>query len=100
MRTVLIGRIPEGEALVVSRVKQVGQALEPQLLGLVRAATHAVRAGAHGKAAHFHTTRPQLDAVRGVSFGPAGKKMIRERVQGDSAGGGITEEMAAIHGGS
>jgi hypothetical protein len=73
MRAILIGGIPQGDAVVVSGVEQLGQAAHAQLACLVGTAAHAIGAAALRQAAHFDLHGPQFDAVGSLLRGCAGK---------------------------
>jgi hypothetical protein len=86
MRAVLIGGIPESNALIVSGLKQVGDAVKPELAGLVGTAAYAVCACAHGEAADGNPHRPEQDAIAGEFRGCARVKVIRKAGKSGRAG--------------
>src|ERR1017187_3992932 len=78
MRAVLIGRIPEGDPVVIGGIEQLGEAAQAQFARLVGTATRAIGAAALRQAAHLHLHGTQLDAVGGQLLGGASEQMIRK----------------------
>src|SRR5579872_3322838 len=97
MRAILVGRIPECDALVVAGAKQVGKTLRSEFARLVGTAADTVGAAAHGQPADLYFARPEKYAIGGVFLGSAGKEMIGEGVKG-STQPGCLEKMSPIHG--
>ncbi|GAC1468824.1 MAG: hypothetical protein PVSMB1_17510 [Gemmatimonadaceae bacterium] len=82
---VLVGGIPEVNALVVRGAKELGDALIAEFARLVGTAVAAVRAGAHGETAELDAARPEGDPVCRVFLRRACEQVIRERVERDRA---------------
>ena len=84
--------------MVVAELEEVGQPLHAEFLGLVGTPSHAVSAGAHGKAADFDAARSQFDAVRGLFGRRCREKVVRKIVQGGESGRAADEEVSTVHG--
>src|SRR5262249_29419913 len=82
---VLIGRVPEIDALVISGPEEFGDAVISQLARLVRASVAAAGSGAHRQAAQLDLARPQQDPVRRVLGAGRRKEVMWKMMQRDDA---------------
>jgi hypothetical protein len=103
MCAVLVGRVPEGESVIVAEFEEVGETLNAQFLGLIRASADAIRAGSHGETTDFDATGSEFDPVRSLFGGRCGEEMVGEVVKRGKSCGSTEEEIAAslgytIHG--
>ena len=98
MRAVLIGRIPQRDAVVIAGIEQVREAAQTQFARLVGTASRAIRAAALRQAAYLYLHGTQLDAVGGELLGSAREQMIRKIGERSRAGGGrgAQEEFPAV----
>ena len=100
----LVGRIPEIDALIVAGAEEIGESFYrrqggretwlTEFSGLVRTATRATRAGTERKPAKLDLLRAKLDTVGGGLLYVARKELIRESGQGDFPGCAGREKLA------
>jgi len=97
---VLVGGIPEVDALVERGSEQLRDALVPEFSRLIGTAVSAVRSSAHREPAKFDAARAKRNSVGSVFFGRAGEQVIRKRVERKSAESAGPKEMPPVHGAS